>query len=292
MDKRETRQPMWKVLVDGRACHGGEYRYSLPTDGGPGAWTEQAEDPLVCRRGYHLTTKPMEWAKVGMRVFEATGVGMYSFDRDKFAFERVRLIRDATEEIVPGWWRKVEAFINKLSHLQWMDQHDAPDPTWRMFATRDQASDAAWDAEDMLNVLFHDASIRTRIMADDHDREFAHDAAGTAAGYAARVGVRLDGAYEDQDESIASDAACDARIMAYVLACDGLLLDDACLTHVLARMDVWRRGYGLYGDVGGTLYVYRRDRVHALHSADVRGANSGRSPSRDDGTNAASGEGP
>ena len=33
-------------------------------------------------------------------------------------------------------------------------------------------------------------------------------------------------------------------------------LDARHLAHAKARMDVWRKGYCLYGDVNGVLYVY------------------------------------
>ena len=31
------------------------------------------------------------------------------------------------------------------------------------------------------------------------------------------------------------------------------------LAHLNARMEVWRKGYGLFGDVKGVLYVYEKE---------------------------------
>ena len=38
--------------------------------------------------------------------------------------------------------------------------------------------------------------------------------------------------------------------------CADLQLDDTHRAHAKARMDVWRRGWALLGDVNGVLYVY------------------------------------
>jgi hypothetical protein len=69
-------------------------------------------------------------------------------------------------------------------------------------------------------------------------RDAARDVAGDAALVAAR------------------DAAGDARLWSQVLVCDGLPLAQRHIDHARARMDVWRRGYGLLCDVDGVLYVY------------------------------------
>ena len=38
----------------GRACHGGDLQWSLPTWRAVGAWMPRIDDPLLCERGYHL----------------------------------------------------------------------------------------------------------------------------------------------------------------------------------------------------------------------------------------------
>jgi hypothetical protein len=56
----------------------------------------------------------------------------------------------------------------------------------------------------------------------------------------------------------AMDAAMAAALWARVLVCDGLPIAQKHIDHAAARMDVWRKGYGLYCDVDGVLYVYER----------------------------------
>ena len=62
--------------------------------------------------------------------------------------------------------------------------------------------------------------------------------------------------YETWDA--AGAAARDAALFGRMLVCVGLQIDVKHLLHVNARMRVWRKGYGLYCDVAGVLYVYKR----------------------------------
>jgi hypothetical protein len=95
-----TNTPIYKVLVDGRSCHGGSLAWSLPRDGQPGDWHEVA-NPTLCERGLHLTDDPARWWRPGCRVYlvEAEGViGSCDDARDrKIVARRVRLVREATE---------------------------------------------------------------------------------------------------------------------------------------------------------------------------------------------------
>ena len=76
----------------------------------------------------------------------------------------------------------------------------------------------------------------TRTAAVDAARAAAWDAAGAAAW----------------------DAAWDAALFGRMLVCVSLRIDVKHLIHVNARMQVWRKGYGLLCDVNGTLYVYEK----------------------------------
>lgn len=67
-----------------------------------------------------------------------------------------------------------------------------------------------------------------------------------AAWHAARVAAGV----------AALDASRDAALWASVLVCQGLRLEQRHIDRARARMDVWRRGYGLLCDVDGVLYVY------------------------------------
>ncbi len=84
-----------------------------------------------------------------------------------------------------------------------------------------------------------------RTAARDTARYAAWDAAWEAACSAA-----LDNAWS---------AALDAELYICVShVCDGLSIAQEHIDHAHKRMDVWRHGYGVYCDVDGVLYCYKR----------------------------------
>jgi len=77
------------------------------------------------------------------------------------------------------------------------------------------------------------------------------DAAWYAAGVAARAAARAAAGYATRD------AARDAALFALThYVCADLPLAQEHRDHAAARWEVWKRGYGLLGDVEGVLYVY------------------------------------
>jgi len=81
----------------------------------------------------------------------------------------------------------------------------------------------------------------------------ARDAAGVAAGVAAWDAAGV--AARDAAGVAAWDAATYSRV---TFICDGLKLEQEHRVHVKKRMEVWQKGYGLYCDVNGVLYVYKK----------------------------------
>src|SRR3989338_8109262 len=51
---------LYKVLVDGRSCNGGNMEWSLPSVKGPGKWHQFDGQIEICRSGLHLTTAPYQ----------------------------------------------------------------------------------------------------------------------------------------------------------------------------------------------------------------------------------------
>ncbi len=93
-----------KTLKGGRSWHGGTYAWPLPTQGAdgqwtPGEWTPRLS-PVVCERGYHLTTEPAEWwdASGDVVAYLAEYDGATSPKADKVAVERSRLLRPLTRD--------------------------------------------------------------------------------------------------------------------------------------------------------------------------------------------------
>jgi len=142
---------LFKVLVNNKSCHGGDFDWTpyLPAGKRPGKWTPTVEDAAFCQRGWHLTTEPMEWAKVGMQVYRAAGKGAAGEQNDKRCFRSVRLLAPA-KAAVPRWWREAEAFIGSIAGVPWFKPQREPDPAWKVFdtwvAAGDPARAAAWAA--------------------------------------------------------------------------------------------------------------------------------------------------
>lgn len=116
-------------------------------------------------------------------------------------------------------WKYVEEFIEELKTAKyWFKNEGKPKPEWKLFETRDAAKDAAEDAA----------------------RDAALYSAWDVALYAAW------------------DAARYACIFSGMLVCFGLNIELKHLIHLNARMEVWRKGYGLFCDVEGVMYVYKK----------------------------------
>ena len=178
-----TESTYYKVLVDGKSCHGGDLVWSLPTANADGTWTpgdwHEADGAVrVCARGLHLTTDPMRWPKFGMQVFTAEGAGASDTEGDKTAFQRARLLAPA-DDVVPGYWRDVEAFVRSIPSTPWFQPQGDPDPDWRVFDTRDSAWDSARNSA--LNSARNSAGASARNSAWDSAWDSARNSARNSA---------------------------------------------------------------------------------------------------------------
>lgn len=252
----------YKVLTnDLKSGHGGTFDWSRYV-GCPEKRAPVIEDVAICRRGYHATTDPMQWAIVGMRVFEAVVDGPPAdTSKDKGVWPTMGLGYERLE-LVPTWWHGIEAFIAELQTFPWLQPQGEPNSEWLVFGSRDDASDAAAE------VLW---SMHWGAVWDS-----AHEVAWEAASEAGLVGaldIAGDVVWEETRSMVrghkvsdiqyagglvACDAARDAALWARMLICSGLPLAQRHIEHARARMEVWRRGYGLLCDVDGVLYVYER----------------------------------
>ena len=139
---------LYKVLVNGRSCHGGNMEWSLPSVKGPGKWHQFDEQIKICRRGLHLTTAPYQsWMLWGARVYEAEAQGIIEWQEDKCVCRRARLIREVAEP----WWTEAGEFVARLPSVPYFQPDDKPLKSWKLFtaAAGDAgaaARAAAWDA--------------------------------------------------------------------------------------------------------------------------------------------------
>ena len=156
------------------------------------------------------------------------------------------------------YWKYVEEFVTELKTAKyWLKNDGKPLPEWKLFETRSAARDAAGDA----------AGDAARDAARDAAWDAAWDAAGDAAGDAARDAAwnaagdaARDAAWNTAWSATwdaAKDAVGDAAVFARMLVCLDLNIEFKHLAHLNARMEVWRKGYGLYCEVDGVLYVYK-----------------------------------
>jgi len=209
---------LYKILVDGKSCHGGDLKWSLP-NGKPGKWHE-VKDVEMCKSGLHLTSKRFNWYTWGCEVYEAETQGKLEWQGDKCVARKVRLIKKVKH---PKWWTDCEGWVATLKNISWMKPDGNPNKEWKLFETRD----AVWDAA----------------------RDAARAAARAAVWDAARAAVW----------DAAVDAAWDAALYTRgIYICNGLPLAEKHKTHIKKRMEVWQKGYGLYCDINGVLYVYKK----------------------------------
>lgn len=87
--------PLFKVLVNGESCHGGDGKYPSI-----GKWTARRE-PVLCKSGYHLTSDPLGWWLPRAELWLAEGRGAMSAGGGggKAAFASARLVK----KITPQW---------------------------------------------------------------------------------------------------------------------------------------------------------------------------------------------
>ena len=218
---------LYKVLVDGKSCHGGSHEWKVGVE-----YTYNG-DLKMCERGFHLTTKPYDkWFKIGCDVYVAKTPKVEEWRDDKALVRRVKLIRKLKR---PAFQTRVEDFVDKdIKKVRFFKPDGKPKKEWKIFYgdTWGAARDAAWGAA----------------------RGAARGAALGAA-WDAALGAEWGAAL-----GAARDAAWGAELKALFYVVDDLRFKDKKkhLTHVNARWEVWTKGYALYCDVNGVLYVYAK----------------------------------
>lgn len=265
---------LYKVLVDGKAAHGGEYTYDLPTQNAdgtwtPGYWTTPVSDVAVCRFGYHLTERATDWLIHGCSVYLAEGRGTAVSDQvseqRKIAYESVRLLRPAPEA-VPNYWTRTEAFIASIEHTRLGKPDGNPDPDWKLFTDRSliAAKHAAHIA-----VLREAGGIGPNSPLNNR-RSFARHASETALTSARRalMTCSIQEATRAQVSKLLTTKIPSPEqssiIKDALTAASMLLASDLHVTKYLRDLahqcwEVWRKGYILYGEVSGELYVYAQE---------------------------------
>jgi len=156
---------LYKVLSkSGRACHGGNGRWSLPAknDDGtwtPGDWMPEIKGELVpCLNGYHLCRKKDLLRWLGETIYEAEYVGEIVKASDKVVVREARLVRkieswnertarlfacDCAERVLPVFETKYPNDDQPRQAIRVARQYAEGGID---NATRAAAEDAAWNA--------------------------------------------------------------------------------------------------------------------------------------------------
>jgi len=143
-----------------------------------------------------------------------------------------------------------KGFIYKLSTIKWFAGAGKINSAWKMFDTRDEALEAAFDAGD----AEWDAAF-----AAEWDAAFdaAFSAAGNAVWNAEKVVEKV--AKCDVEWDAEWDAVCDvARIAGCLVAVD--LIDKKHIGFCDEVAEIWSAGYGRAATIDGVHYVYARPR--------------------------------
>ena len=210
---------LYKILQDGKSCHGGNLTWPLPTAEGPGEWVEVVGDLVPCAHGLHLATEIGAWYKWGAQLYEAETRGVVvPCSNHKVVVNQARLLREIPP---PDYIAAAVQFVASISNVQWFSASTPAPEWWVVSDTRAAAYEAARAAA----------------------RAASRDASYTAARAAARAAA-YEAAY-----AAASMAGC-------IVAFHGT--DNEHFAYARRRWAVWQAGYGLAADTSGVFYVYKR----------------------------------
>ncbi len=101
----------YKVLVNGKSCHGGNLKWSLPTESSPGDWQSVDGKIVLCQNGLHVTTDPNHWWKDGCTVYEVEidgEIGGRDDTKAKLVVPKVRLLAAVLTLKIEGAWTIVQ----------------------------------------------------------------------------------------------------------------------------------------------------------------------------------------
>lgn len=163
----------YKVLLQGRSCHGGDTEWALPKqreDGTwePGDWMPEIQGQLMLHiNGYHLTREPARWWQEGAECYVAEWDGEHVGDGgDKIAVRRCRLLRRLTAAELASLRVFVDGSHQVSDGIAWAS---GSAQVWASGSARVEASGSA------------------RVEVSDSAQAWAHDSAQVEASGSARV---------------------------------------------------------------------------------------------------------
>lgn len=269
------RSPYADALVD-RGYEGAKpVVLDLPRGKRPGAWTPMRPN----EQGYYLTPHPQDHLALGMRVFEAevdhtVGAPWVRVTRAPEGYpmvelrvSRFRLLRERPELVYPQW-RAIEQLFRQLDRQRaWMHTGDPPLRRWLVLPTYRDAFEAhgraAMSHIPMLSRLAEmERSIeqpRRRI----GNREMTRMGTSSLEDQLLGRFTRMFPVFESHE--VLDGVRRDYSLAIRLEAIKGMPIPDAMIRQlapmqreIVARLEVWARGYGCFGFIDGTAIVYRR----------------------------------
>ena len=158
--------------------------------------------------------------------------------------------------------KRLRTFMNSIPKTKWYQPDGKPKPEWRVFYgdtwafARASAWDSAWAS------AMASARVSARDSAWDSARASARASAWDSTWASARDSAR-DSARASARAS-AWDSTWDSTRDFSLMACLVIVSDldypdkEKHEKHVKSRIEVWKKGYGLFCDVDGVLYVYAK----------------------------------
>jgi len=119
----------YKILLNGSSCHGGSFSWSLPSQGSgeatsgsnepasPGEWhaLPDNEEPILCERGFHVTSQPTSWWVENADCYEVDCLGLLPEDpsNHKAVCSKIRLLRKLSHDDLA----KLNVFLSGESEI-------------------------------------------------------------------------------------------------------------------------------------------------------------------------------
>ena len=92
----------YKVLLNGDSCHGGSFSWGLPSESSPGEWhaLPDNEEPILCQKGFHVTSQPTSWWVENADCYEVECEGLLPEDPNnhKAVCSKIRLLRKLSHD--------------------------------------------------------------------------------------------------------------------------------------------------------------------------------------------------
>lgn len=271
----------YKVLLHGRSCHGGNAEWALPKqreDGTwePGDWMPEIQGQLaLCINGYHLTSEPALWWRVGAECYEAEWDGEHVGDGgDKIAVRRCRLLRrltadelaslrvfiDGSHQVSDGVaWAYGSAQVKALGSAR-VRAHDYAQVEVYDSATVEASGSATVWAFDSAQVWAFDSA---QVKASDFARIRAHDYVQVRAYGSAQVK-----AHDSAQVEVCDSAKVWARGFAQIWAYGSAQVEARDSAFVRTPQSAW--GQPTVMTSGAAVWVDYRSDVPVVYTAEGR----------------------